>query len=64
MGDASVIVLGVVLAVYVGLSTLYYGKTFGTLADYLAAFALAFLTPTALTFLTESIKQMGSPLKS
>lgn len=64
VADALVIILGVVLAVYTGLSTLYFDKNFGTLADYLGAVSLAFLTPTALTYLTETIKQFGSPLKS
>jgi tetratricopeptide (TPR) repeat protein len=64
VGDAFVLTLGVALALYTGLTTLYFDKTFGTVANYLSAIALALATPTVLKFLTDAIKQFGTPLKS
>ncbi len=64
VGDALVLTLGVALALYTGLTTLYFDKTFGTVANYLSAIALAIATPTVLKFLTDAIKQFGTPLKS
>ncbi|MBC8492759.1 MAG: hypothetical protein H8D43_03155 [Chloroflexi bacterium] len=63
-GDVLVLALGVALAFYTGLTTLYFDKTFGTVANYLSAIALALATPTVLKFLTDALKQFGTPLES
>lgn len=64
LGDVFVLFTGAAVAILLGLNQLYFDKTFGTWQDYLSAILIGVSTPTLLTVLTDSIKQIGKRLKS
>lgn len=62
--DAAVIATPVAVAVYTGLSELYFGKAFGTPQDYLKAFFWGFGAQTVLTALIETLNVLWNSRSS
>jgi len=64
IGDAGVLGFAVIVAILTGLTQLYFGRTFGTLQDYLTVILIGAGTEVALKGLVETITQLRRPLKA
>lgn len=64
IGDAGVLLLAVIVAILIGLTQIYFGKTFGTLQDYLTLIFIGGGSQVVVKGLVDTITQLRSPLKA
>ena len=64
IGDAGVLFLAVIVAILIGLTQIYFDKTFGTLQDYLTLIFIGGGSQVVVKGLVDTITQLRSPLKA